>query len=133
MSPQTFEIGPLEMEVLGVLQGRDPQPVAAVQGALKKSGKDLAYTTVMTVLVRLEKKRFLKRTKDGRQFLYSLSSSKDKMPLGLFEKVGRSLFKNDRLKPILALLEGGSELTAEELKELRRAVDEKLRSKNKNL
>jgi len=42
-------------------------PPAAVQAAV---GGSLAYTTVMTILVRLHDKRLIERTKTGRAFAY---------------------------------------------------------------
>lgn len=125
MAPRSFEAGPLEMQVLGILEAHGAACVADIQSALKKSGQELAYTTVMTVLVRLHQKGFVAREKEGRQFLYSLASKRGSGRL--FERIRRSLFQNDRLKPILALLDADASLSADELKELKRAVDEKLK------
>ena len=127
MAPKSFEVGPLEMKALGILDGKEATGVSVVQAALKKGGDDLAYTTVMTVLVRLYNKGFLKRKKESRQFLYQDASGKEGTSRRLFEKVRKSLFQNERLKPILALLDGDSDLTQGELRELRRAVDDKLK------
>jgi BlaI family transcriptional regulator, penicillinase repressor len=126
MSPRAFEVGPLEMEVLGILDGKSPLSVAEIQRILRSPDRDLAYTTIMTILVRLQRKGFLKRVKEGRQFLYFPAGSKQNNASGLFERVKQTLFRNDRLRPILALLEDGGELTADELRELRRTVEEKL-------
>lgn len=123
-----FEVGPLEMKVMGILDERETRSVTDVQKLLKKAGDDLAYTTVMTVLTRLEKKGYLSREKSGRQFLYSLKGTKGKAPQNLLEKVRKALFQNERLKPILALLDTDKELSVEELRELRKQVDERLRS-----
>lgn len=127
MAPKSIDVGPLEMQVLGMLDGKSPTPVSEIQSSLKKANHDLAYTTVMTVLVRLYNKGYLKRQKEGRQFLYSVVSEKKGTSHKLFEKVRKSLFQNERLKPILALLDEADTLSAQELKELRRAVDEKLK------
>lgn len=127
MTPKSLEAGPLEMQVLGILNGNEPQPVYKIQSSLKKTGNDLAYTTVMTVLVRLYNKGFLKRKKEGRQYLYYQTSEKESTSQRIFERVRKSLFQNERLKPILALLEADSNLSSRELKELRKAVDEKLK------
>ena len=40
--------------------------------------KSLAYTTVMTILTRLTEKKLLKRTKKGRNYIYSPAISKEK-------------------------------------------------------
>lgn len=61
-------MGSLEADVLDVLwrEGGAMTP-AEVNEAL---GADLAYTTVMTILVRLWKKGLVERTKVGRAFTY---------------------------------------------------------------
>jgi BlaI family transcriptional regulator, penicillinase repressor len=122
------EIGPLEIEVLGTLNATSDQGVSDIQSALKSAGKNLAYTTVMTVLVRLHKKGLVSRRKEGRQFLYTVSEKKSASPSGIFSRFKKSLFGAERLQPILALLDGESELTHEELKELRKQVDARLQS-----
>lgn len=132
MAPQSLDVGPLEMKVLGILDGVEAQSVSNIQASLKKNGHDLAYTTVMTVLVRLFHKGYLKRKKEGRQYLYFSSQKKGSASQTLFEKVRKSLFRNERLKPILALLNSDDALTNDELKELRRTVDERLKRLKSN-
>ncbi|MBO9666186.1 MAG: BlaI/MecI/CopY family transcriptional regulator [Bdellovibrio sp.] len=124
-----LEVGPLELEVLGLLNSAGEQSVGAIQEGLKKSGHDLAYTTVMTVLVRLHNKNLVTRQKDGRLFLYSPAKKKESSANKIFEKVKNSLFRTERLAPILSLLEGEDELTKEELQSLKKAVEERLKRK----
>ncbi len=47
--------------------GSEPMPPAEVQAAM---GGPLAYTTVMTILVRLQGKGLIERTKVGRAYAY---------------------------------------------------------------
>ena len=66
-------LGPLEQEVMGVLWGATaPLPVRGVLDALN-DGRDapLAYTTVMTVLVRLAGKGAATRCRAGRGYAYA--------------------------------------------------------------
>ena len=63
MSPKAIEAGPLEMEVLGMIEERGEVSVTDIQSALKKSGKDLAYTTVMTVELKELRRRVDERLK----------------------------------------------------------------------
>lgn len=123
-----LEIGPLEMETLGVLSAEAGAElsVASIQSSLKSSGHDLAYTTVMTVLVRLYGKGLLQRRKEGRAFLYS-AKRKDSSASKIFERVRNSLFRSERLKPILSLLNSEEELSREELEELKKAVEARLK------
>lgn len=61
-------LGHLELSVMEVLWDHGACNVHDVVGRL---ARPLAYTTVMTTLDRLYKKRFLDRTKAERAFLYS--------------------------------------------------------------
>jgi BlaI family penicillinase repressor len=128
MTTETFDIGPLELQILGFLSSKDAKSVADIQTQLSRAGNDLAYTTVMTVLTRLFNKGHLKRVKSGRQFLYSIAPEKEKVRRSIFNRVKTSLFQSDRLNPVLALLNSKDELTSNELKELKRVVDEKLKT-----
>jgi predicted transcriptional regulator len=127
MGNNLLEVGPLELEVLGVLNSANDLGVSDIQAHLKTSGHDLAYTTVMTVLVRLYKKNLVVRRKEGRQFLYSVTKKKAHAPAGIFERVKTSLFGSEKLKPILGLLESDDGLSREELVALKKAVEEKLK------
>lgn len=129
MKNELLEIGPLELKVIGVLNAGGELPVSQIQGALKAAGHDLAYTTVMTVLVRLHRKDLVVRRKEGRQFLYAAARKKAHSPLKVFERFKQSLFGSERLKPILGLLDADDGLSREELEELKKAVEEKLRGK----
>ena len=128
---KTLEVGPLEMEVLGVLSNGSEHSVSEIQTKLKGTGHELAYTTVMTVLVRLHQKGLAQRRKESRYFLYSAAKRKEAGHLKIFEKVKNSLFGSERLKPILSLLDSDEKLSKEELQELKRAVDEKLQRMKK--
>jgi predicted transcriptional regulator len=110
-----------------LLDSKQPLSVGEVQEKLKKSGRTLAYTTVMTVLVRLHGKKLVSRHKIGRQFLYSQAGHAAAVKQNTLMKLKASLFGRSRLKPILTLLEGEESLSAAELKELREAVDQKIR------
>jgi predicted transcriptional regulator len=123
----THELGPLEMKVLGLL-GKVPLSVSDVRTRLRGGGADLAYTTVMTVLSRLFDKGLVERTKDGNRWLYAAARKAPRVSEGILARVGRSLFDRDRTRPILALLDD-AELSDAELRELRTAIDAKLKEK----
>lgn len=125
MSEKAKAVGPLEMEVLGLFD-QEPLTVAQVHKLLESRGKDLAYTTVMTVLTRLHEKKYLKRYKEGKQYLYS-SPIPGGVGQTVLEKVRRALFQNQRLKPILNLLNSGDGLSKDELLELKKVIDEKIK------
>lgn len=126
MTRKHLDVGPLEMDVLGALNAGGEQSVADIRNVLKASGRSLAYTTVMTVLVRLHKKGLVLRQKQGRQFLYSAATKKESSSLRIFERVKNSLFGSERLAPILSLLNAEQDLSREELQELKRAIEARI-------
>jgi predicted transcriptional regulator len=68
----TGALGPLERRVMARLWAAGPQAVGDVLDALNgSSDRRLAYTTVMTILVRLHEKGLVTRQKDGRNFRYT--------------------------------------------------------------
>jgi predicted transcriptional regulator len=70
------KLGDLERAAMEVLwESAQPMVVRDVMRAL--SERDLAYTTVMTVLDRLAKKGFVQRHRDGRAWCYEPSASRE--------------------------------------------------------
>jgi predicted transcriptional regulator len=64
-------LGPLERRVMEQLWAGGPQTVADVLDALNRvSERRLAYTTVMTILVRLREKGYVSRAQTGRTYTY---------------------------------------------------------------
>lgn len=125
MSNKLADVGPLELKILGALNTEANLSVSDIQKRLKTQGHALAYTTVMTVLVRLYNKNLVTRSKEGRQYLYS-PAKKNSSPLKIFERMKNSLFGNEKLRPILGLLDFDDGLSREELEELKRIVEARL-------
>lgn len=131
MSPKSYELGPLEMEVMGILSPNHSFSVSDIQVKLKSLNHDLAYTTVMTVLMRLHKKGYLNRTKEGRQYLYEHANTISKLQDSVLTKFRRTLFRNHALKPILAFLDHDDNLSKAELLELKNLVEQKIKKTEK--
>lgn len=74
---QKLPMGELEARVMDVLWDRDgwlsPRDVHSVLG----KRRPLAYTTVMTILVRLWQKQRLERERDGRAYVYRPLQSRE--------------------------------------------------------
>jgi predicted transcriptional regulator len=116
-------LGELERTVMEVLWAR----VDAGQGAATArevgralaDDRDLAHTTVMTVLDRLAKKAFLQRERDGRAWRYRPVASREgyvaELMLGALELTG------DR---DAALAHFARSVSGDEAEVLRRALDE---------
>jgi predicted transcriptional regulator len=77
--PQRNGLGDLEREVMAQLwAAAGPLTVRQVHEALNRD-RDLAYTTVMTVLDRLAKKDVVTRQKADRAYLYAAAQSREEM------------------------------------------------------
>jgi len=64
-------LGPLERRVMEQLWKRGPQKVGDILETLNSGARrKLAYTTVMTILVRLHDKGYVSRTQTGRTYTY---------------------------------------------------------------
>ena len=116
------DLGPLEMSVLGLLGGHEPQSVAELRARLDRK---LAYTTVMTVLARLHKKGVVVRVKDGNRYRYAQAMRAPEVKSGILSRVRRALFPGGDARPLLALLEE-EELSREDLRALRAVIDRRL-------
>lgn len=126
----TYELGPLEMEVLGIVERRGAESVTSIQAELKRRGSALAYTTVMTVLSRLYEKGALTRVKEGKRFVYSSAQGSGAIKAGMLKRIKTALFQGRGVSPVTALLEAES-LSKSDLQELRRWVNARLRERAK--
>ena len=83
-------LGELEAAVMGILWARAHRLSVRDVHDLLAQDRDLAYTTVMTVLDRLAKKGLVTRKLDGRAWLYEPSQTRtEQVAAGLIEELGR--------------------------------------------
>lgn len=85
------------------------------------TGRDLAYTTVMTVLDRLAKKDLVTRVRDGRAWRYAAAASREELTAASMRTGMESLDTDDRRAALLHFL-GGAD--PDELADLRDALTE---------
>ena len=79
MRPEEIELGDAELEVLVQLWDGGPQTVREVMNRLHGLGRKLAYTTVLTVLTRLEQKEYVASNRSGSAYVYQASISRDRV------------------------------------------------------
>jgi predicted transcriptional regulator len=79
-------LGGLETAVMDVLWDRGQASVREVLGALR-GNRTMAYTTVMTVMVRLADKGLLERQTDGRMYLYRAAVTREEFLSGVSRRV----------------------------------------------
>ncbi len=85
-------LGPTEAAIMNLIWEKKKLSVKKTVFFLHKT-HHLAYTTVMTVMNRLEQKKILKREKDKRAFVYQAVLSKDNFIKERIKKVKESLKK----------------------------------------
>ncbi len=110
----------LELEILKVLWEHGPMPVREVREALEPF-RDLAYTSVMTVMNIMTKKGFLKRKKTGNSFTYRAVVNRTATTKRMMNDMVDRLFEGSPALAALQLLET-SDLDATELEKLRALV-----------
>ena len=123
----SLALGKLERQVLDETWRSGEVTVREVYIAF---GEHVAYTTLMTTLDRLYKKKLLGRRKDGRAFLYSPALSREEFEHGIREDVIDGLLGRgaEGVEPVLAcIVDTVSERDRELLDELDRLVKEKKR------
>lgn len=93
-------------------------------------GENVAYTTLMTTLDRLYKKKLLSRRKSGRAFIYAAALSSAEFEHGIREDVVHGLVGRgaEGVEPVLAcIVDAVSDCDRELLDELDRLIKEKRR------
>ena len=119
-APRLGDLERVVMEQLWESSAQRPEG-ASVRDVLEAlpADRNLAYTTVMTVLDRLSKKGLVTRERDGRAWRYTPAGTRESLTA---ETMRASLGDaNDRRATLLHFLDGA---TPEELDDLRAALSE---------
>lgn len=112
-----------ERDVLKALWDHGPGTVREVASLLRESGREWAYTTVMTLLGRLETKGFVTSDKSGFAHVFRPAVSRDDVVQQRLEALADEFCDGEPGPLVLALVQG-QRFTAEELAEFRRLIDE---------
>lgn len=114
--PRT-RLGDLERAVLEVLWEREDASVREVHEAL--TDRELAYTTVLTVLDRMHGKSLVTREKDARAFRYSAAATRGDMTADLMREALEEFSEADRQAALVAFV---GDATHTDREALRRAL-----------
>lgn len=119
----------LELAILKVLWAEETQQsVQEVREALAsgRARRELTYSSVITVLNIMVRKKYLKRTKRSRAFLYEPIVSEKQIHRGMLGDLVQRVFDGQASNVILELLDT-SDIDADELKRIRRLINRKTR------
>ena len=129
-SHELFEqrLGALEREVMGVVWKAGE---INVREACERLDSSVAYTTVMTTMDRLFKKRLLARRKVGRAFVYTATATRDEMEGAVATELVQNLLQQHGGEPLpllSSLVDAVSDRDRALLDDLERLIREKRRA-----
>lgn len=122
MEARPSPISEAELDVLKTLWDLGPSTVRAVNTALRRGDRRWAYTTVLTLLQRLEAKGYTRSDKTRPAHVFSAAVSRDQLLGRQLRDLADRLCDGTASPLLLALVEDGR-LTPDDVHELRRLLD----------
>jgi predicted transcriptional regulator len=113
----------LQLAIMHVLWERGEVTVNEVRDALAPE-RSLAYTTVGTMLAKMEEKGQVRHRSDGRVNVYRAAIRQDQVSRSMVTDLADRLFQGDITEMVCHLLDG-SEVTPENLAELKKLIRQK--------
>ncbi|MGD8454074.1 MAG: BlaI/MecI/CopY family transcriptional regulator [Phycisphaerae bacterium] len=123
MSQKEHDLGDAELEVLKALWDVGPSTVRAVMNHLHDCGRRPAYTTVQTVLTRLEHKGFVRSDKSGPAFVYRARVTRERLSRSRLRTLLDQLYDGAAGELVLHLVKH-ERLTPDEIAQLHKLIDE---------
>lgn len=123
VSKREYEIGTAEFQVLKVLWQKGPSTVRDVLNHLQNKGRRLAYTTVQTLLTRLEQKGFVKSDKSGLAFVFRATLSRERVRKSRIKNLVRQLYDGAAAPLVLQLIRT-ERFTPEEIETLQKLIED---------
>lgn len=126
MKKSLSALGELEMEILQYVWDLKQATVNDVREQILQQ-RDIAYTTVMTVMKNLHSKGYLTYYKEGTQFVYQPAKSPDSVKSNLLMGLMNTVFKGSPKSLVKSLIqtESLSEAELNEIKALINQMEEK--------
>ncbi len=115
----------LELEILKILWRDGASSVRHVREELADF-RNLAHTSVMTMMTIMVEKGYLKRSKKGNRYIYKPRISEEDTTQGMLGDIVERLFQGSNMTAMVQLLEMG-DIDEEELAELRKLIRQKER------
>ncbi|HOW67082.1 MAG TPA: BlaI/MecI/CopY family transcriptional regulator [Candidatus Paceibacterota bacterium] len=116
-------LGDLQLQILKVLWARKEAAVTDVHAVIHVQPA-LAYTTIATMLRKMEQRGLVTHRLEGRTFIYRAAVTEDQVERGMAEHVLDRVF-NGRLADLVSDLLREREVDAEELERLSRVISDR--------
>jgi predicted transcriptional regulator len=121
--PVTHRLGDLQLKILQSLWMRGEATVADVHEGLGGSDR-YAYTTVATMLRKMEARGLVKHHTEGRSFIYRPSVAETDVSTGMMDHVIDSIFEGSLAEAVNHLL-NNRDVSREELRQLEQMISER--------
>jgi BlaI family transcriptional regulator, penicillinase repressor len=119
----TASVSETELAVLKVLWEKEQGTVRELQAILRDQGRNWAYTTVQTLLNRLEQKGVVASDKSSLAHVYRSVVSRDRMLQQRLSDLADELCEGTASPLMLALVEG-ARFTPEDIDQFRKLLDQ---------
>jgi predicted transcriptional regulator len=116
----------LELQILKILWQQSPLLARDVQSSLATDGRKLARTSVITTLNTMVEKEYLSREKQANSYLFSPRITEEEVGDLVLGDVVDRVFDGSTSAVLLKLFDV-KDVDAEDLKELRRIINRKLK------
>ena len=117
------DLGELQRTVLETVWELGEASVHDVRERLNRT-KQLAYTTVLSAMQKLEKASWLDHRAEGKSYVYFATQTREQASAGSVRRLVKRLFDGDALAMFGHLIRT-SNLSEEDLQELRRMINDK--------
>lgn len=116
-------LGDLQLRIMKILWASGEATVGAVHEELARE-KDLAYTTIATMLRKMEARGLVKHRLEGRSFIYRPAVGEEAVSRGMADHLLDRLFEGS-LSDMVHHLLSTREISREELKRLEKLIAER--------
>lgn len=123
MASKKHQLAELQLAIMQVLWERGDATVGDVRDALAPR-RSLAYTTVGTMLTKLEEKGHVTHRSDGRVNIYRAAVRREQVSRTMVRDLAERLFAGDIAQMVCHLLEG-HDVTRDDLSALKRLIRDK--------
>jgi BlaI family penicillinase repressor len=131
MDDETLDgLGDLQRQVLESVWETGEATVQEVRERLAAAGRELAYTTVLSVMQKLEKAGWLGHRAEGRVYIYKPTRSRDEADASTARALLRRVFGGDPLRLFQHII-ADEELSDHDLVALRKLIERKRSDKEK--
>lgn len=114
-------LGETEMEILNHVWNLGEASVADVREQILQT-REVAYTTVMTIMKNLSDKSYLKYRKERMSYIYSAAVQPDQVRFSLIDRLIDKVFQGSP-KDLVQTLVQSENLTEEERNEIKKLID----------